>query len=65
MSKASEKYACAVREAELRRRVYPRWISDGRMTQAAADREIALMDEIARDYLALTGKEPAGPLFEE
>lgn len=63
MSRATEKYGCAVRELEMRKRAYPRWVTQGRMTQAEADREIALMDEIARDYLALANSEPAGPLF--
>lgn len=45
-----EKRQCAEREAKMRRRVYPRWVADGRMKQEQADREIAIMDEIARDY---------------
>jgi hypothetical protein len=46
----TEKCEAAEREAKMRRRVYPRWVVDGRMTQAAADKQIALMDEIAADY---------------
>lgn len=46
----AEKRACAYRELKMRRRVYPRWVADGRMTQAEADREIALMQAIAEDY---------------
>ena len=45
-----EKYDCAVRELAMRRRVYPRWVSLGKMTQEKADREIALMQAIADDY---------------
>ena len=41
---------CAEREVRMRRRVYPRWIEAGRMTQEQADREIAVMAAIAADY---------------
>lgn len=47
---ADDKRAAAEREAKMRRRVYPRWIAEGRMTQTMADREIAIMDAIAADY---------------
>lgn len=40
----------AKREVAMRRRVYPNWISSGRLTQAAADRQIATMEAIAADY---------------
>lgn len=46
----ADKRACAYRELKMRRRVYPRWVQEGRMTQADADREIALMQAIAEDY---------------
>jgi hypothetical protein len=45
-----EKHEAALREAKMRRRVYPRWVEGNRMTQAKADREIAIMDAIAADY---------------
>lgn len=35
------------REITLRRRVYPRWIATGRLSQAAADRQIAMMEAVA------------------
>ena len=31
------------REIRQRERVYPRWVADGRMTQAAADRQLGVM----------------------
>jgi hypothetical protein len=34
------------REIALRRRVYPRWIESGRLTQSAADRQIAVMQAV-------------------
>jgi hypothetical protein len=49
-----EKAKCALREAAWRRRVYPNAVAKGRMTQAQADREIAMMDEIAAEFAART-----------
>lgn len=46
----ADKRACAEREAKMRRRVYPRWVEQKKMTQAEADREIAIMAAIAADY---------------
>ena len=34
------------REIALRRRVYPRWTAAGRLTQAAADRQIETMEAV-------------------
>lgn len=53
----AEKLAAIEREMKMRRRVYPRWVADGRMTQAKADAEIAVMEAIAEDYRALDQKE--------
>jgi hypothetical protein len=46
MATAKDLHACAVRELAMRRGVYPKFVSSGRMTQAQADREILLMDAI-------------------
>lgn len=32
------------REVALRKRVYPRWTADGRLTKVKADRQIAVME---------------------
>lgn len=37
----------ARRESYMRRRVYPKWVADGRLTQADADRRIDMMEAIA------------------
>lgn len=42
------------REIRQRRRVYPRLIASGKMTQQEADAEIAVMEAIAADYAAPT-----------
>jgi hypothetical protein len=44
---STELVKCAQREASYRRYIYPRRVEDKRMTRAEADREIAMMDEIA------------------
>lgn len=49
----SEKRECAERELRQRKRVYERFVSDGRMTREFADRQIALMEAIANDYAKL------------
>jgi len=45
-----DKRACIEREIKMRKRVYPRWVEKGTMTQAQADREIATMEAILADY---------------
>jgi hypothetical protein len=45
-----DKLQCVVRELGFRRRVYARRVEQGKMTQAQADREIAVMESIAKDY---------------
>lgn len=46
MKTLSEQLAAAQREEALRRNVYPKWISSGRLTQAKADHEIDCMAAI-------------------
>lgn len=45
-----DKRAAIEREIKMRRRVYPRWVDKGTMTQTQADREIAVMEAILADY---------------
>jgi hypothetical protein len=51
-----EKRAAAEREVKQRERVYPRLVASRRMTQQQADRETAIMKEIAADYGELEHK---------
>lgn len=53
----AEKLGAAEREIKQRRRVYPNLVATGRMTQAAADHQIALMEAIAADYRATLAAE--------
>ena len=45
-----DKLQCVVRELGFRHRTYPRMIENRKMSQAQADREIAVMESIAQDY---------------
>jgi hypothetical protein len=40
----SEQVSCLQRELRLRRRNYPRWVADGRMTAAESAKQIAHME---------------------
>lgn len=56
--------SCAEREVKQRRRVYPRRVEDGKMTQEFANEQIAMMEQIARDLRAKADAEAAkGDLF--
>jgi hypothetical protein len=56
---------CAERELAQRLRAYPRWVEAKRMTQTLADRQIALMQAIARKLRAEADAEGAkGDLFD-
>jgi hypothetical protein len=52
MITTADKIACLRREIALRRAAYPRWVAQGKLTQANADREIAAMEAILADYTA-------------
>lgn len=54
----TDQLAAARRELGMRRRVYPRQVASGRMTQAAADHEIACMQAIVDTLAGLIGPEP-------
>lgn len=45
----AQKIRCLEREIAMRKRVYPRWVSDGKMKQATADEEIRVMEAIRED----------------
>ncbi|MEG0819582.1 MAG: hypothetical protein RSG56_09065 [Brevundimonas sp.] len=46
MISIEDQIACIDRELRYRRRVYPRWIDGGKMTQRKADEEIARMEAV-------------------
>jgi hypothetical protein len=45
--------ACIRRELAMRQRVYPKWVSAGRMKQAEADKELAAMQAVHDTLSAL------------
>lgn len=50
MATTLEKLKCIQREIAYRKLVYPPRVAKGTITQAEADREIAVMQEIESDY---------------
>lgn len=62
----AEQVACVERELGMRKRVYPRWVANGKLNQAAADLEMrrmeAVRDTLKRAQIELTDREP-GQLF--
>lgn len=54
---ATELLACVNRELSQRRHVYPRRVAAEKMTKAMADREIRMMEQIARHFEELASKE--------
>lgn len=49
---AEQKHKAIERELHYRRRVFPRLVSQGKMTQGAAAEQIALFEAISADYAA-------------
>ncbi len=53
----AQQIGCVKREIAMRRRVYPRWVADGRLIQSKADAEIAAMEAVLATLQALEEKE--------
>ena len=49
---AAQKKKGVERELRYRRRVYPRMVAVGKLSQATADEFIAMFEDIQRDYSA-------------
>ena len=49
----TQKLEAVEREIKQRKYVYPRRVQDGKMTQRLADYQLAIMEEIAKDYVLL------------
>lgn len=54
----AEQAACLERELGIRRRIYPKWVGAGRITQDVADREIARMEAALATINGLRASEP-------
>ena len=48
---------CAEREVAMRRKVYPRWVQNGKMSYTQAKEEIEKMQTIAQHFAELAVKE--------
>lgn len=48
-----DQVAAAEREVNYRTRVYPRWVADGKMTQAFADHQLRCMTAIVESLKGL------------
>ncbi len=51
--------ACVRREVGMRKRVYPRWVATGKMTQEEADRQIEAMEAVQATLEKLRDDEKA------
>jgi len=51
--------ACVAREVKMRENAYPKWVNMGRMDPRTADRELALMRQIA--HLVYAVRDEFGP----
>ena len=49
----ADQIACVERELKMRRRVYPRWVTQGKLTEAAADLEMTRMEAVLQSLVAL------------
>ena len=57
MFSSEQKKNAVERELAFRRRVYPRFIEQKKMTQKLADEQIAIFEAIRDDYAAAASKE--------
>ena len=48
-----EQIKCVEREIAMRERAYPRWVSQGKITQAKADQEINTMKKVRETLKSL------------
>ena len=52
-----DKLRAIERELNFRRKVYPRWVADKKMSQKFADEQIAIFEDIADDYAKQIAKD--------
>ena len=48
---------CVAREVALRKRCYPRWVAQKRLTEAQAQKEIERMEAVLHTLQALAGRD--------
>ena len=52
----SDQIKCVMREIEMRKRVYPRFVINGKMTQGQADKELNLMKAVYQTLILVEQK---------
>lgn len=52
----AEQIKCVTREIEIRKRVYPRFVLNGKMTQGQADKELNLMKAVYQTLILVEQK---------
>lgn len=58
MSSPAEMLRAIERELKMRKKLYPRWTAERRMSLPQADYEIRIFEEIAEHFRTLVEKEP-------
>lgn len=53
MTTLSEQIKAVKREIDYRRRLYPKWVQDGKMTQLEANYQIECMEQVGCTLLAV------------
>ena len=53
MTTLSEQIKAVKREIDYRRRLYPKWVSDGKITQLEANYQIECMEQVVCTLLAV------------
>ena len=53
MTTLSEQIKAVKREIDYRKRLYPKWVSDGKITQLEANYQIECMEQVACTLLAV------------
>ena len=54
---ATDKLACLERELKMRKKVYPRWVEEGKMSEGKATHELACIEALITDYRGAAEKE--------
>lgn len=59
----ADQIRCVERELKMRRRAYPRWVTQGRMSQDMADAEIAAMEAVLATLQGLVPQDAQGQML--
>jgi hypothetical protein len=54
-----DKLRCVQRELAMRKRCYPRWVDENKMSEGKKELELTVMEAIVHDYVAALAAEEA------